>query len=196
MPSPVALIALALLLLAGWFFYDYLGNRRAARRRADLPPPKTVDDPTNPYAALRARALEIPADQLGLDLPASEPAVYGVVLDWHMDEGVATLVCFQTGDVSLYLSSGGGTIGGGQHRRVATAAQELVAAAQALLPAAAPSVTIPGPAPDYVRFFLLTTRGRYTAETPLSAIETNTSPWTDLFDRANHVITALRKVAP
>ena len=48
-------------------------------------------------------------------------------MDTGFPEGCATLVALADGNASLYLSSGGGTIGGGEHAAVARAAKRLVA---------------------------------------------------------------------
>src|SRR2546430_10376917 len=40
-----------------------------------------------------------------------------VLMDWNVGGSVATLVAFDDGTVSLYLSSGGGIIGAGAHAR-------------------------------------------------------------------------------
>src|SRR5688500_6800465 len=69
----------------------------------------------NPYEGLRNMALGTTQKDLQLSLADGKTVVYAVVMDWNMGEGVATTVAYQTGDASMYLSSGGGIIGGGQH---------------------------------------------------------------------------------
>ncbi len=62
------------------------------------------------------------------DNPAEHPDdVRCVVMDWGIAGGVATLAAFEDGATSLYLSTGGGIIGGGAHesvRRVAALFRE------------------------------------------------------------------------
>src|ERR1044072_2436959 len=67
------------------------------------------------YESLRAMALATSASDLGLDPAGADPFVYGVVMDMDVDGETATIVAFETGDTSLYLSTGGGTIGWGEH---------------------------------------------------------------------------------
>src|SRR3970040_739511 len=70
----------------------------------------------NPFEELRNRAFKTTPEDLELSLPDNKTVVYGVIMDWEMGGAVATTVSYQTGDASLYLSSGGGVIGGGQHQ--------------------------------------------------------------------------------
>ncbi len=62
-------------------------------------------------------------EQLGLSMPTDKTSVYGVAMDWEMGSATATTTAYQTGDASLYLSSGGGVIGGGQHQKINSAAK-------------------------------------------------------------------------
>ena len=69
--------------------------------------------------------------QLGADV-ATDPAhdVRCVVMDWNLSgTTLATLVAFADGTTSLYLSSGGGTLGAGSHEAGRMAAQRFRAAA-------------------------------------------------------------------
>ena len=59
-------------------------------------------------------ALSATPEQLGLPT-SDETKVFGIVMDWDSGDGIATVAAFETGDASMYLSSGGGVNGGGQH---------------------------------------------------------------------------------
>jgi hypothetical protein len=74
--------------------------------------------------------LRLDPSEAGLSPTEALPRAYGVVMDTAYENGVATLVAFADGTTSLYLSSGGGTIGAGQHERVATATRRLVTMAE------------------------------------------------------------------
>ena len=78
--------------------------------------------PSDVYLGLRSMAFEASAEEMGL---ATEPA-YGLIVDWHVGSGVATVVSYATGDASLYLESGGGIIGGHAHEAVREAAVSAV----------------------------------------------------------------------
>jgi hypothetical protein len=63
-------------------------------------------------------------------------------------------VFYKTGDTSLYLSSGGGIIGGGQHESVNRAAKKFVELAQTYLEKATIAATTPLSSIDEVKFIL------------------------------------------
>ena len=68
------------------------------------------------------------------DLPAAEHRdVSGVVVDIPTEGGFATVVGLTDNTTSLYTSTGGGTIGAGEHREVAAGTHRLLSAVQAQL---------------------------------------------------------------
>lgn len=144
---------------------------------------------------MRYQALNFTAAKLGLKLK-DDNEVYGVVMDWGLgDDGTCTLVCYLTGDASIYYSNGGGQIGGGHsHEAIKKAAISYVRYAQQLLPL----TTIAQPAAvdtgNYVRFYLLTTKGLHTAKARMEEIDNRSWKLAALFDEANKVITEYVKV--
>ncbi len=68
--------------------------------------PRKADPAT--YAMMRRHALEMRMARLA---PGS---VQSVLMDWHVDRGTVTVLAAMDGTASVYLSSGGGFIGGGQ----------------------------------------------------------------------------------
>jgi hypothetical protein len=68
--------------------------------------PRKADPAT--YAMMRRHALEM--RMAGL-VPGS---VQSVLMDWHVDRGTVTVLAAMDGTASVYISSGGGFIGGGQ----------------------------------------------------------------------------------
>ena len=89
---------------------------------------KPVDDSSNPYEDLRERALSA----AGMNLPKDPgaPDVVSVVTDIPAQGGYATLVAMSDGATSLYTSTGGGTIGAGEHQPVREATRALLSEAQ------------------------------------------------------------------
>src|SRR6185503_9039174 len=71
----------------------------------------------NPYAGLRSLALGTTAETLKLGNWGPDDC-YGILMETGYETAVATLVCFVTGDTSLYFSNGGGVIGAGKHANV------------------------------------------------------------------------------
>jgi hypothetical protein len=153
---------------------------------------KTQQPKENPYDGLRNMAFTVKPEQLGLSLPADKTIVYGVIMDWGLESGIATTVTYQTGDASLYLSSGGGVIGGGQYPNVNSAAKKFVVLGQTFLRKATKTAATPSPGKDVVKFYFLTNKGIYVGEDQMKNFDSKSSPWFDLFEEGNKVLTELR----
>jgi len=145
------------------------------------------------YLGLRSRALTVKPGDVGFDSSGEDPEPYGVLMEMNRPRAIITLAAFVTGDASLYFSSGGGILGGIQHESVRQAAAELVAFSKDVLPHFAQAAAFPGPAHDAFRFYILTTRGIFTAEVPAEPVVSGRAPLSPLFIKANTVITAIRE---
>ena len=117
----------------------------------------------NHYQGLRNMALGVTPEQLKITLPTDQTKIYGVVMDWDLGDGIATFISFSTGDASMYLSSGGGFIGGGQHENVSMAAKTFIDKAETYLDKAAKIDSTPLPDKNCVRFYFMTNKGKFTA---------------------------------
>ncbi len=149
----------------------------------------------NAFEGLRNMAFSATPEQLGLSLSTEKTVVYAVIMDWEMGGATATTVSYQTGDASLYLSSGGGVIGGGQHRNVNIAAKQFISLAQTFLDKATKTEATPLPSRDEVKFYMLTNKGVFAGQETIKNFENNTSPWLKLFEEGNNVLTELRKTS-
>lgn len=149
----------------------------------------------NMFEELRSMAFTVTPKQLGLSLPADKTVVYGIVMDWEMGGATVTTVSYQTGEASLYFSSGGGIIGGGQHQEVNSAAKQFVSLAQTFLDKTTKKETTPLPSRDEVNFYLLTNQGVFMGKEQMKNFENNSSTWLTLFEEGNHVLTELRKTS-
>ena len=139
-------------------------------------------------------ALHVTPEQLKIVLPADQTKIYGIVMDWDLGDGTATLVSFSTGDASMYLSSDGGTIGGGKIPEVNKAVKTFVGNAQQYLVKTTKADSTPLADKNCIRFYFLTNKGKFTAQENLKNIENNSSSWSSSFEDANKVITELRRV--
>jgi hypothetical protein len=153
---------------------------------------KTIQTKTNTFEGLRNVALNVTPEQLGLKLLVDKTVVFGVLMDWEMEGTIVTTVSYQTGDASMYLSSGGGVIGGGTHKNVNRAAKTFVNTAQPFLDKAVKTETTKVPEKDFVYFYLLTNKGIFKGQDEMKNFENNTSKWKSLFEAGNQVITELR----
>lgn len=133
-------------------------------------------------------ALGTKPEQLGLSLPSSKTVVYGIVMDWDVRNGTASIIAFMTGDASIYFSSGGGIIGGGAHEDVKIIAMGFVDEAQQMLSKTKKVEQTPLPDKDRVVFYLLTNEGIFSAQDELENLRNQTSIWLGLFLTANEVI--------
>lgn len=170
-----------------------------SRKSRQTAPPTSenieVNEPAeNPYQDMRNLALTVTPEQLELTIPPDETKVFGVVMDWSLSGAVATFASFETGDASMYLSSGGIMIGGIGHENVVSAAKAFVTKAQLYLDEAEKVDTTPLPDKDCVRFYFLTNKGRFSAQENIRNFENESSKWLPLFEEGNKVITELRNV--
>lgn len=156
---------------------------------------KVILPKENAYVGLRNMAFTVKPDTLGLALSKDKTEVYGVIMDWEMGGAIATTIAYMTGDASMYTSTGGGVIGGGQHQNVNSAAKQLIKVAQTYLDKAIKTETTPLPQTDIVKFYLLTNKGVYVGQEVMSNFENNSSKWLGLFEESNKVLTELRSIS-
>ena len=86
--------------------------------------------PKDAYLGLRNSALGITREKAGLPATFAQTEPWGVIMDWVGSNATATVVAFSNGHASIYLSTGGGFIGGGEsksHESVRNAAKKMVA---------------------------------------------------------------------
>jgi hypothetical protein len=146
------------------------------------------------YTEMRNSALSYSARDLGVTPRPGETQVYGVVMDIDINGSTATVISYVSGDASLYLSNGGGTIGGIGRPPVAAAARALVAAVTpAHLGSATRVTSYPRPNRGETRFYLLTTQGVHMATRPTAALEAGTDAFAALFAGGHAVISGFRE---
>lgn len=170
-------------------------NENQLTQNQDTSKPKVQKSKKNAFGDLRNIAFTISPEQLGLSLSTNKTVVYGIIMDWGINEATASIVAYQTGDASLYLSSGGGTIGGGQHQNVNNAAKNFVSLAQTFLEKTTKAEKTTLPSTDEVKFYLLTNNGIYVGMEQMKNFENNSSPWLKLFEEGNNVLAELHKTS-
>jgi hypothetical protein len=149
-------------------------------------------DPAAASRELRQQALSVKASDLGLSPGGSK--VWGVIMETAFPEAVVTLVSFAEGTTSLYFSSGGGTIGAGEHAAVRSASQELLQIANDHLATFSPAREFPLPTEGRVRFYVHTFDGVLTAERDEEELGEERDPLSPVFHAAHAVIAAVREV--
>ena len=170
-------------------------NKLTEQQTKDTSQLRKVDPNNNPYQDLRNLALGATMEQIGVQFPSDQTKIYGVIMDWDVGEGTATLVAFLSGDASLYLSSGGGVIGGSGHDNVKNAAAAFINKAEKYLSKTIKTDSTPLPGKDGVKFYFLTNKGKFFGQEEVKNFDNNSSPWLDLFEEGNKLITEIRMVS-
>ena len=154
------------------------------------------------YEKLRSQALAVTRESLGIApsggirATSLERAPWGVLMETGYPEAVATLVAYQDGSASLYFSTGGGMIGGGDHEAVRRAASAMVARAAEFVPGMRATTDFPLPSPGRTVFYVLADSGVYTAEGDETAMGEERDPLAPLFYAGQDLITEFRKLDP
>jgi hypothetical protein len=118
-------------------------------------------------------------------------------MDWPVTNGIATIVAVSDGTVSIYLSSGGGFIGGGQaHESIRRAGAHALSVAKELQPKMIPTTQFPLPSPDEVIFYLIDPEGVYSATALEVDLKTGESPYRVLGGAAQEIIMQYRLKYP
>src|SRR5690606_17138736 len=181
----------AVLIIASGIFLACKPKNQSADKQENTQTENKTEQQENPFNDLRQMALSATPEQLGLE-NSNETKVFGIVMDWDLGDGIATVAAYETGDASMYLSSGGGVIGGGQHDNVRQAVFPYVQLGQGFLTKAEKTESTPLPDKDCVRFYLLTNKGIFYSQEKMKNIENENSDWLKLFEEANKVLTELR----
>ncbi|HMI32088.1 MAG TPA: hypothetical protein VK527_10145 [Candidatus Limnocylindrales bacterium] len=113
---------------------------------------------------LREKALSVTAADLNLAPIEARPHVWGVLMEIGYEEAVATVAVFADGSVSLYISSGGGVIGAGEHPMVREAAERLLTITEKYVPEFESASQTPLPQTGRVRFYVRTFTATLTAD--------------------------------
>ena len=146
------------------------------------------------YTDLRNLALQNSRVKLGLPPTPTSTQPWGVIMDWGLAEGTATVVALSDGNASIYLSSGGGFIGGISHESIRKAAQKMVAIAAECQPQAHAATTYPLPKPSQISFYLLTDKGIFAANASEEELSSHRHPLSKLSDAGQNILTQYRLI--
>ena len=146
----------------------------------------------NPYMQMRKMALDVTAEQLGFKIPEDSIKVYGIVTDLDMDGGTATIVTYLTGDASIYLSSGGGFIGAGQHESVRKVTKKFVENGHLISFKGEKFENPDLPTKGNANFYFLSNMGKTRITESMSKMENGNSEYSKLFEELNIVMNEIR----
>lgn len=187
-----------ILVVATGFFFAFPSPKKIYNRQPAVSMKSGTDTPyefENRYYDLRKMALKITPELVGAQAGGRRPHVYGMVIDWDTGESTVTVAAYQNGEASMYVSSGGGIIGGGQFRKVRKVARLLIDMSQDYVGKAEKTTTTLLPERHCVGFYLLTTHGNYYAREEMKAIEYGNSDWRPLFNEASKILSRLQQVS-
>jgi hypothetical protein len=157
-------------------------------------PPSQISGPApnDIYLGLRNQMLQSSRATLGLPNSSDPTEPWAVLMDWKIQNGSVTVVAISDGNASVYLSSGGGFIGGFSHESIRKAAQLAVHIASEVQPQLHATTNYPLPPPKEVTFYVLTDSGVLTASAPEEDLKSGRSPLSKLANAAQEVITQYR----
>jgi hypothetical protein len=130
--------------------------------------------------------------------PAATPAdagvaqVVGVVMDFTVPSANCLVFGLRDGTASVYLSTGGGFIGGQGRPQINAAAKKLVEVAAPFVDRLPPVDQHPLPAAGRVRLSLLTTAGVRAADADEAELRSSRGELLPLFDGAHAILTGYR----
>lgn len=145
------------------------------------------------YDKLRDQILGGSARELGIPLREGQ-RVWGVLMELGYPQAVATVVALRDGNASIYMSSGGGTIGGAGHEAVRAAALHANDVAETQVAAMLPTEDFPGPAVGEVAFYVLTTEGVFTRKTREGLLQNGHDLLSPLYMAGQGVVTQFRLI--
>ena len=163
------------------------------RRKATSRQPSSAA--ANPFDGLRSQALAATPKLAGWNPGPTGRRVFGAVLDWGLDRGLATVFALDDGTASLYLSSGGGVIGGGFHASVRLAALAFIASYEPFLDSMEidPDGEVPPPGNTDLR--ALSLDGRRFARAATDVLGNGRHPMSAVFHAGQALIGELRATA-
>lgn len=164
-----------------------------------LPGRRPREIPTSgPAAFVQLRTLWLSTDpnKLGLRPASALPHVWGAALEFRVGETAVFLAAVAEGSVSMYFSTGGGIIGGGQHAAVRAAGQRFLEAVEASLPRFEPRESFEPVRPERAGFIVQTYQGMRGAEAPEAELRSGSHPLSACYGAAQDVITQLRLASP
>jgi hypothetical protein len=143
---------------------------------------------------MRDRPLHGSRAEFGLTGSFARNQPWGVLIETGYPEGSATLIALADGSASIYLSSGGGTIGGIAHETIRKAAQRMVQIASQFQPQMKQTTALPLPRKGETIFYLLTDSGVFSASVAEEQLGENRHPLSRLFHAGHALISEFRLI--
>ena len=180
-------IALLLILLVAIGLFR--GKANAQQKSSTGFVPATEGKEMTTYLGLRNLALTKKAEPSSVK--PNEPLA--VLMDLPTRTRTATIVAYADGTTSIYLSNGGGYLGGGQkYPAIREAAAKMLAAARVAQPKMQLTKEFPLPGQNEIAFYVVMDSGVYSARVPQDEFRKRTHPLAELYAASQEVITQCR----
>jgi hypothetical protein len=147
--------------------------------------------PNGVYSGLRHQALSLRRADGGIPAPPPDAPIWGMLMEIGHPGATATLFTVIDGTTSLYLSSGGGIIGGQGHENVREANAAFIKTANQFYQYLKSCESFPVPAIGQTIFYAITDSGILTADGLDADLGSDKHPLSPLFYAGHAVLTPL-----
>lgn len=154
----------------------------------------SINKSENPYYGFRDLAFKMTPEKLQLNLSKDELHVFGTIMEWNVGSNIVTIVAYESGDASMYISSGQIFIGGYAYDEITTIAKDFVNTSKEFISESTLTNEYLHPKANEVKFYLHTTKGIFYKKVIEEDIKNNNTKWSILFNKGNTIITEYRKV--
>jgi hypothetical protein len=150
--------------------------------------------PQSRYMDLRKMVLRVDPAEIELS-DGGWPGASVALMEMPVGDATATIVAVADGTVSLYTSTGGGTIGAGEHLSARQAGHRFLKAAADSAPWMTPTTDFPLPTEGMVRFHVRTPEGDVTGEASEEVLRARRHHLAPLYLAGQDVLTEIRVIA-
>ena len=186
-----------LIIFCGCFLIALLVGSLIRKRHASRPKRNADGTLSETYLGLRRQVLQGLRGRVDLPGAKTPTEPYAVVMDWNTGNGIATVVAVADGTASIYLSSGGGSIGGGQaHHEIRESALKAVSLAREAQPKMESVLAYPLPMPGEVMFYLVSDAGVYSSSAQAKDLAEGHDPLSPLGNEMQMIIARYRLLQP
>jgi hypothetical protein len=168
---------------------------RARSRKTEAPAAQSAGPRPSPqevYLGLRNQIFHTTRKQVNLPAVSSPTEPWGVVMDFDAGKAVVTVVGISDGNASIYLSSGGGYLGGVGKPPINQAAKDFVRIAAEFQPKMQLVTEYPLPGAGEARFYVLTDAGVFSATASLADLNRHEGPLVKFYAAGQDIITQFR----
>ena len=147
------------------------------------------------YQGRRMQILQGSREKLGISVAAGPRQPWGVLMDWRLESASATVVALSDGNASVYLSSGGGSLGGWKsHENFRDGATNAAGIASRFQPTMLSATSYPLPDRNEVTSCVLTDAGVFTGTASARELSRHSHALWPLGAAMQEIITQYRQI--